>query len=659
MLESANQVVDAAWSAGWRPDPLRTVSDWADENRRLAPEGASEPGPWRTSRTPYLREVMDCLSPHHPSREVVMMTSTQIGKTEVGLNWIGSVVEWNPGPMLVVQPTTNVAKRWSKQRLAGMIRETPSLRRILGEKSRDGDNATFLKTFPGGVIIVGGANSAPDLSSMPIKYLFLDEVDRYPADVGADKDGRGEGDPVKLAERRTSTFPRRKIFKCSTPTIESLSGINKAWINSDQRRYFVPCPHCSEKQVLRWDNLKWPDGRPQEAQYVCEHCGAFIPEHHKPAMLEAGEWRATSPGREVIGFHLNALYTPIGLGDSWAEHAVEWERIKSDPGARKAFTNTVLGECHKDPNEKVDWKELQSRAESTPLRVIPKGCLVLTLGVDVQGNRLAVQLVGWGREQRSWVLDWLEIPGDPTRDEVWEKLDAYRLQPLVNAFNVPMRVTATAVDAGYLQDHVLRYTRTRRHENVFAVKGFDTASKTILSTATRPDRNKKGRTSKRGADLWLVSSGAAKELLFLRLKGDGETAHAHERMVRFPAGLGEEYYTQLTAEIYDPAKRQWVKQQARNEALDTMVYAIAATYHPSVRLHVLREPDWAKLESVLEPQVRDLFNQAPAAPPGDAKPEAAVETSAQPETPSEKPAQTTKPAGGAWISPRRNWLKRR
>lgn len=656
MLSEAEQLVDVAWSDAWRPDPIRTVSDWADENRRLAPEGSSEPGPWRTSRTPYLREVMDCLSPHHPVREVVMMSSTQIGKTEVGLNWIGSVVEWNPGPMLVVQPTTNVGKRWSKQRLAGMIRETPSLRRILGEKSRDGDNATFLKTFPGGVVIVGGANSAPDLSSMPVKYLFLDEVDRYPADVGADRTGRGEGDPVKLAERRTSTFPRRKIFKCSTPTIESLSAINKAWLNSDQRRYFVPCPHCDEKQVLLWENLRWPDGKPREAQYACEHCGGMIAEHHKPVMLERGEWRATAPGSEVAGFHLNALYTPIGLGESWAEHAQEWDRIKSDPAARKAFTNTVLGECHKDPNEKLDWQQLRDRAESVPVRTIPRGCLVLTAGVDVQGNRLAVQLLGWGRELRCWVIDWLEIPGDPTKDEVWEKLDEYLTLPLENAFNVQMRIAAVAVDAGYLPDRVLKYTRTRRHRNIFAVKGIDTASKTILSTASKPDKNKRGRTSKRSTELWLVSAGAAKEMLFLRLQGDGQTSFAEERMVRFAADMGEEYYTQLTAEIYDPRKRQWVKQQTRNEALDTMVYGLAATYYPAVRLHVLREPDWAKLESVLEPQTRDLFTAPPLS--GSDTVTESVQTSAQQETPASRPAND-RPARDGWISPRRDWLNRR
>jgi phage terminase large subunit GpA-like protein len=163
-------IVDQAWSEGWRPDPVRTVSEWADEHRRLPREGASEHGQWRTSRTPYLREIMDCLSPHHPAREVVMMSSTQVGKTEVILNWIGETIHWDPAPMLVVQPTTNVAKRWSKQRFAGMIRETPSLRRLVQPvKSRDSGNTTLLKEFPGGVLVVGGANSAPDLASMPIK----------------------------------------------------------------------------------------------------------------------------------------------------------------------------------------------------------------------------------------------------------------------------------------------------------------------------------------------------------------------------------------------------------------------------------------------------------------------------------------------------------
>lgn len=639
-------IVDQAWSAGWKPDPIRTVSEWADEHRRLPREGASEFGQWRTSRTPYLREVMDCLSPHHPAREVVLMSSTQVGKTEVILNWIGQTIEWDPAPMLVVLPTTNVAKRWSKQRLAGMIRDTKSLRKlVLPTKSRDSGNTTLLKEFPGGVLVVGGANSAPDLSSMPIKYLALDEVDRYPYDLDE------EGDPVMIAERRTSTYPRRKVFKCSSPTIESLSRINRAFEQSDQRRYFVPCPHCEEKQVLRWENLRWPEGKPAEAAYACEHCGAMIEHHQKTAMLEAGEWRPTAQ-REVdavsptVGFHLNALYTPIGLGESWGEHAALWERLKNDPSKRKVFRNTVLGECHKDPGEKLDWQMLQARADATPVRVVPTGCLVLTVGVDVQGNRLAVQLVGWGREQRSWTIDWLEIPGDPTQEGVWDRLDEYLAQPIVNAFGTQMRPAAIAVDARYLKDAVLRYTRPRRHRNIFAMQGEHSLSKTILSSATKPDKNRRGRTSKRSADVWHVNSSAAKEWLFLRLQQDGDR-DADQRLVRFPAGLGEEYYTQLTAEIYDPRKRLWVKQQARNEALDTYCYALAASYHPNVRVHVYREADWLKLESVLEPQSRDLFT------PG-AAPETAAAAQPRP-APTEKPSESV---GSTWIPPTENWLDR-
>lgn len=639
-------IVDQAWSAGWKPDPPRTVSEWADENRRLPREGASEHGQWRTSRTPYLREIMDALSPHHPAREVVMMSSTQVGKTEVILNWIGETIEWDPAPMLVVQPTTNVAKRWSKQRFAGMIRETPSLRRLVSPvKSRDSGNTTLMKEYPGGVVVVGGANSAPDLSSMPIKKLALDEIDRYPYDL------ENEGDPVMLAERRTSTFPRRKIFKCSSPTIESLSRINKAYEDSDQRHYWVPCPHCKAKQVLDWGNLRWIEGKHETAAYACsvDGCGALIEEHHKTWMLESGEWRAAKQGRAVVGFHLNALYTPIGLGESWAELATLFDKVKSDPTKRKVFENTVEGICSKDPGEKLDWQVLQARAAAHAVRTVPSGCLVLTVGVDVQGNRLSVQLVGWGRDHRSWPLDWVELPGDPTQQAVWEKLDEYLAQPIVNGFGVQMRPAAVAVDSRYLKDAVLRYTRARRNRNVFAMQGEHSLSKTILSSATKPDKNRRGRTSKRSVDVWMVNSSACKEFLFLRLKDDGERAR-EQHMVVFPADLPEEYYTQLTAEIYDPRKRLWVKQQARNEGLDTWCYALAATYHPNVRVHVFKEADWLKLESVLEPQMRDLLAQAAEPTPAPV----AVNT-----YPPEEGQQPANPAGssGDWIEPRPDWLR--
>jgi phage terminase large subunit GpA-like protein len=625
-IEAAERAARAAavfgdgWRAGWKPEPRRTVSEWADTNRRLTSEASSEAGQWETSRVPYLREIMDALSPHHPAREVVFMSSTQVGKTECGLNWIGQTIEDDPCPMLVVMPTSNMAKRFSKQRLAPMLRESPSLRRLVASafRARDASNTLLSKEYPGGGVNLAGANSAAELSSAPIRKLHCDEVDRYPYEI------ENEGDPLTLAVRRTSNFPRRKIFYSSSPTIESLSRINQLYEKSDQRRYFVPCPDCDEMQVLQWENLMWERGNPAAgARYRCEACGVLIEEYHKTAMLAAGEWRATHAGRSIVGFQINALYSPIGLGDTWADHAETWERIERDPSKVKSFNNTVLGICNKDPNEKLDWKAIKDRAEPYKLRTVPRGVFVITAGVDVQGNRLAVQLVGWGRDESAWVLDWVELPGDPTREDVWNRLDELLLAPLVNEYGINMRVTACAVDAGYLQDRVLAFTRKRTQRNVFAVIGVAGVNKAIIMRATKPDRNRKGRTAKRSVDLWHVSSSAAKEWLFLRIADDAKKTAAEDRLVHFSAELPEEYFTQLCAEIYDPRQRVWVKQQARNEALDTKVYARAAAMHPNLRVHTYREAEWAKLESVLQPQSRDLFSapapdQTPAAQPAEA-----------------------------------------
>lgn len=224
-----------AFLAGLTPDPDHTVSSWADEHRMLSQKASAEPGRWRTERTPYLREILDCLGSSSPVQRVVFMAGAQVGKSETGNNWLGYVIHHAPGPMLLVQPTVDTAKRFSKQRLAPMIEETPILHeRIAANASRDGGNSMMTKEFQGGVLIITGANSAAGLRSMPVRYLFLDEVDAYPSDVD------GEGDPVQLAEKRTTTFSRRKVYLCSTPTIKDVSRIEREFNASDQRRYFVP-----------------------------------------------------------------------------------------------------------------------------------------------------------------------------------------------------------------------------------------------------------------------------------------------------------------------------------------------------------------------------------------------------------------------------------
>ena len=273
--------VRRAWMAGLAPDPSLTVSQWADRHRVLSSRAASEAGPYRTSRTPYMKAVMDALSPRHPAQRVVFMKAAQVGATEAGNNWIGFCMHRAPGPCLAVQPTVDLAKRLSQQRIDPLIEESPDLRAlVLPSRSRDAGNTILGKRFPGGQLILTGANSAVGLRSMPARWVFLDEVDAYPGDVD------GEGDPIALAEARTISFGHRsKVFLASTPTLKGLSRIEREWELSDQQRYHVPCPHCGGLQWLQFERLRWDQGKAETVQYFCEHCDAPIAERHKTWMM--------------------------------------------------------------------------------------------------------------------------------------------------------------------------------------------------------------------------------------------------------------------------------------------------------------------------------------------------------------------------------------
>ena len=601
----ADTLVGGAWCAGFAPPPRIGVREWADTRRRLPTKSGGEPGKWRTSRVPYGAEIMDCLSPDHPAQRVVFMKSVQSAGTELGNNWVGWFIDTQKAPMMCVQPTLDMAERWSKQRLTPMIEDCATLRgKIAPARARDSGNTTLLKEWAGGLLVISGANSGASLRSMPARYLFMDEIDAYPREL------EGEGDPVRLAEARTTTFPRRKVFLVSTPTIESLSRIYKEWLASDQRHYHIACPECGHKQPLAWDNLKWPKDQPQTPLYHCADCGVGFAEHHKTKILEAGTWVQTHPERSTAGFHINALYTPIGLGLTWAELAVEWEEAKKDPAREKTFRNLRLGEVTADPNEKLDADDLASRAGGFKQREIPKGCLALTVGIDVQKDRFAMILLGHGRAT-TWVIDYNELPADPTTAEGWAALDTWLAQPLTNSRGYPMRALMTAIDSGYLTDNVLAWTRERQRRGVIAVKGASTPGKPIINRPSKLDVTVRGRTIKHGAEGWLIGGDTAKHAIYARLTADGKRALTDDHSIRFAEGLDPSFYNQLTAEIWDPNKRRWIKLRPRNEALDTFVYAMAAAHHPAVRLHLWKEPHWMRLEAALEPASGDLF----AAPP--------------------------------------------
>ena len=286
------------------------------------------------------------------------MKGAQIGGTECGNNWIGYIIHQAPGPMMAIQPTVEMAKRNSKQRIDPLIEESEVLRELVSDpRSRDSGNTVLSKEFPGGVLVMTGANSAVGLRSMAARYLFLDEVDGYPGDV------EGEGDPVNLAMARTRTFARRKVFMCSTPKITGMSRIEAAYEESDQRLYWVPCPVCREFQMLKFAQLRWPKGETEKAVYVCEHCGQEIHNHQKQSMLARGEWRRSAVGDgKTAGFHLSSLYSPVGWF-SWGDAAKQFEQAQKNSALLQVFVNTVLGETWTLLGEAPEWQKLYDRRE--------------------------------------------------------------------------------------------------------------------------------------------------------------------------------------------------------------------------------------------------------------------------------------------------------
>jgi phage terminase large subunit GpA-like protein len=511
-----------AWSRGIRPDPDLAVSEWADRHRWLSSRASAEPGRYRTARTPYMREIMDRLSPGDPVQRVVFMKAAQVGATEGGNCFIGFVMHHAPGPMLAVQPTVELAKRNSRQRIDPLIEESPELReRVKPARSRDAGNTMLSKEFAGGILIMTGANSAVGLRSTPARYIFLDEVDAYPA--SADE----EGDPVTLAEARSLTFAhRRKVFLVSTPTIRGLSRIEREFEASDQRRFFVPCPHCGHEQWLKFERLRWDKGHPETAAYHCEGCEAPIAEHHKTAMLAAGEWRATATAADplTVGYHLSALYSPVGWL-SWARIARAHEAARGSDEAMRAFRNTILGETWMETGEAPDWQRLADRREAWPAGTVPAGGLFLTAGADVQKDRIEVDVWAWGRGLESWLVEHLVLDGGPGDPACWQKLTDLLGRTWAHENGQHPTIARLAIDTGFETSAVYGWARAVGFSQVAPVKGvegFNRASPVVGPTYV--DATVAGKRLRRGARLWTVATSTFKAETYRYLRQERPTS---------------------------------------------------------------------------------------------------------------------------------------
>ena len=571
---------------GTTRDQQQSVSEWADTYRFLSEVASAEPGRWRTTRTPYLREIMDCLSPGSRWKRVVVMAGAQLGKTECGNNWLGHVIHRTPGPMLYVEPTLDMVKKVSQQRITPMIEATPVLsERVKEPRSRASGNTIQVKAFKGGLLIMTGANSAAGLRSMPIRFLFMDEVDEYPGDVG------GQGDPVALAEKRTATFPRRKVLLTSTPTVRGVSRIEKEYLASDQRRYFLPCPECGHMDYLQWTiggwrgnegrhhSLSWEGRDLDSVRMLCASCDASIPETSKTWMLLRGEWRATAEGdNKTAGFHISSLYSPLGW-KSWPECLSEFFDAKDDPFKLKTWVNTVLGETWEEAGDSVEAGILKTRLEVFAAEV-PHGVGVLVGAADVQGDRIEAQIVGYGDGEESWLIAFEQIQGDPLQGPVWGKLDTFFHQPFQHESGRVMKAEMCVVDSGgHATEQVYRYCRARvnrpGHANTYPIKGGNVSGRPLVERPSMHNRYK--------VPLFVLCVDTGKDIvtgrLIQRQKGKG--------YVHLPDWVDEEYLNQLAAEraIRKYVKgrgsvRVWekVSEGRRNEALDLSVYSLGALY---------------------------------------------------------------------------------
>lgn len=591
-FQSAARVINATRGRAFAPRKTQTVSEWSDAERYLSKKGSAEPGPWRTDRNPPLREPMDCLSSRSTVRDIVLQFPIQFGKTEVAVNALGYIMDQAPGPIMVCLPGEVSQKKWINQKLNPMIEETPAVQRALTSiNSRDSSNTKDFKDFIGGQLYIEHAGSPARLKSTTVKYLIVDELTEFAGNLSTGDD------PLMMLEDRTSAFPATyKRLYISSPGIKGVCRTDELYQKSDQRKFFMPCPHCADLIIFEWSGLHWnKDG--SHVRYVCPECACEIEEHHKTDMIQKGRWVATNPGPALRGYHINALYYQIGLGPRWATLVEMFLQAHNDPARLKTFLNSRLAEAWEDPSMRaVKLNVIADRAEPYRLRVAPLGVCAITAGVDTQDNRLAVQIVGWGKGMACWVLDYIELMGDPADDAVWVALTELLNRPIEHINGHSLSIQATAIDGGgHRTEAVKDFVRRRMVRRPMVIFGAVPNNAPVLSRPKAQDVNWRGQYNKRGVMIQHVGTVAVKNVLFGRMSTDGDKDYS-ARLLHFSEDLPKEYFTGIVSETFNPRTNRFeTKRGARNESLDTLVYAYAAAHHHELRLHLHTAAKWDEL----------------------------------------------------------------
>lgn len=598
------------WRLGFDLPPKMTVSEWADQHRHIAKGTGPEEGRWRTERAPFQREPMDAFN-DLANDVIVLKMSSQVGKTEILINASCYFIDHEPAPQMLVMPDLGNAEDFSRVRFQRTIEVSPRLLDLIGEqRTRAGDNTLLAKTYPGGDIVFAGANSPASLASKPRRIVICDEINKYKRNIGQD------GNPIFQAFQRTENFWNARKAVASTPTVKGLSEIDIWFDKSDKRHFEVPCPHCGQHQVLLWDSERdddhggkikerrvvWPKGEPRKAEYSCAHCGQVWTEQERHLAVKRGRWRAHAPFKGIAGFYLNALYSPwVTL----AKLAKQWEDAEGDPTEEQAFVNLKLGLAY-DPSKGAEStvEELLNRREKygpdpasglyAGTFTVPEPVVLVTVFVDVQGDRFEVQYLGWGPNEEKWVLDYRVLYGDPTDPMAWQKLDMELLRlSFAHPLGGELEIAAVGVDAGNWQQVVMNFVteQSNAFRPFYAIKGVPGMARPLFVVSS--DK------FKMGAKLYLsgVDDGKAMVHQELARRPDPKTGEGGYR-VHFPHHLEQSYFEMLLSErvkIEYKAGRavpRWIKVKPRNEAFDTFVGCVAVRHSPHCKgldLAFLRE----------------------------------------------------------------------
>lgn len=575
------------FTRGIKPDEVSTISQWADKHRQLPKEGAAEPGQWRTSRFPFLREIMDELSPHSPTQQVKVIKGTQVGGTEIGNNFLMSTMDQNPRSMILMLPTESLMKKHRELKLKPSIEAMPLLDKKIKRgktKSDIGDNDKM--QFAGGSLLFAHSGSTANYRSLSVPYLCLDDVDAFPLDVNE------EGSPLELAKKRADTFADRKIYINSTPTVSGESNIESEFDESDQREYHMPCPECKGLIYFKHEGFYIPYDKDKfkltgDVKYICEHCGSMIDEYKKTWMMDEGngaKWIPLNPEHEDKGYRIPSFLSPIGFL-SWNDIYKEWVEAqklmkRGNDKKLKTWTNTRAGKVWEQQYEKLEVDFLLDKKEEYEYEV-PNGVLILIAAVDTQDNRLELEVIGFGVNDEKWSIDRQIFMGDPAQTEVWDQLDDYLFNSTFQHQNGVMKIYATGIDSGGSKTkYVMQYCKARLSKRVYALKGANTKDAPLVSA-------RDAKYSKYKTPFYMIGVKQAKDTVYgsLKITVPGASYHHFPKKDKYDKA----YFNQLLSEKKVNGTWIVIRPGIRNEAFDINGYALGVLAITGIDMKKLSE----------------------------------------------------------------------